>query len=118
MYNRVYISHTYYNRSYKTSYFIYFYIFSFNIQYPTPYPPVESQSKKSFYYRAKPGSNWPDRNAEAPGMVGAWCHPQHQFVINILTTTRIILIKYQIVVYTYTNFYKSGLVHRLGIPSL
>ena len=44
-----------------------------------------------------------------------WCHPHQKFAINILTTTRIILINYQIVVYTYLNFYKSSLVPSLNI---
>src|SRR6266700_4165593 len=32
-----------------------------------------------------------------------WCRPQQYFIINILTTTKIILIKHQIVVYAYPN---------------
>ena len=52
------------------------------------------------------------------GLIGApkfqpwselWHYPQLKFTINIFTTTRIILIKHQTVVYAYPKYHKSNL---------
>jgi hypothetical protein len=57
-------------------------------------PQYEAKVGSGITTGANPGSDWSERGAEAPGMVGAFASPTTTFGINILTPTRIISIKH------------------------